>query len=636
MNQPQNQPKFETEKAYSSYLEANWIDDVEDLMTEVGQGYFELLVEGLSRLFEADRVFIAYFDLDFQYGTTIADFNEGEACDKYDFFVPGTVYADIGRRQSVIIADKLQQFYPQQESLIGYRSIIGRPVLDENGSSIGLIVVLTKQPLPWIDAANGILDFCLGRIENEMLPLYKSRQLNEMNHQLLRELAQSNQLKEELSRLAYTDRVTNLPNREAFLVELKMIGDMASHWIGLFGVDFLKSVNDSMGLEYGDQLLRAIGQRLSEVTIPKLKVFKWTGDEFMVLGFAASETEMGRQLEACARVFDSPYDIHGGPVKITRSTGATPLARHETIDSAVKAVSAALHKAKVRGGNRTELFRESMAVVDTEFFHVHSMMQEGMRQRQFTPYYQPIFDPRTEKFVGYEALMRWIGSNGKSVFMPDQFIPIAERSGLIVDLGKEMIGTAVRNLHEWDLLHGGGRELSINLSPLQFHDKTLVQDIDSIVSQYDVDPSLIKFEITESLFVHEGDYVLEKLQDLKSIGCRLSLDDFGIGYSSLAYLQRYPFDQIKIDKCFIDNVLDSSKSRALIKAVRILSTDLGMNLVAEGVETEQQADCLTAIGVDYLQGYYFSRPMPPEQIDRTYADDWRTLHDPAQNGMELR
>ncbi|MFT7246247.1 MAG: diguanylate cyclase (GGDEF)-like protein [Candidatus Azotimanducaceae bacterium] len=631
-----SQPKFETEKAYRSYLEANWIDDVEDLMTEVGQGYFELLVESLSRLFEADRVFIASFDLDYQYGTTVADFSGGQAFDKNDFFVPGTVYADIGKRQSVVIADKLQQFYPQQESLQGYTSIIGRPVLDENGSSIGLIVVLTKQPFPWIDAANGILDFCLGRIENEMMPLYKARQLNEMNHQLLRELAQSNQLKEELSRLAYTDRVTNLPNREAFLVELKMIGDMGNHWIGLLGLDFLKSINDSMGLEYGDQLLRAVGQRLGELAIPKLKVFKWTGDEFMVLGFAPSETHIGRQLEACARAFDSPYDIHGSPVKITRSTGATALARHETIDSALKAVNAALHKAKIRGGNRTELFRESMAAVETEFFQVHSMMQEGIRRRQFTPYYQPIFDPKSETFVGYEALMRWIGSNGQSVFMPDQFIPIAERSGLIVDLGKEMISTAVRNLHEWNLLHGSGRGLSINLSPLQFHDENLVADIDNIVSEYDVDPSLIKFEITESLFVHESGYVLSKLQDIKSIGCQLALDDFGTGYSSLAYLQKYPFDQIKIDKCFIDNILESSKSRALIKAVRILSTDLGMNLVAEGVETEQQADCLTAIGVDYLQGYYFSRPMPTEQIDRTYADDWRTLHAPTTDDLSLR
>mgnify|MGYP003632928239 FL=1 len=630
-----SQQKFETEKAYRSYLEAKWIDDLEDLMTEVGQGYFELLVESLTRLLSADRVFIASFDFEYRYGSTIADFNEGESCDKFDFFVPGSVYADVARKQSIIIADKAGGFYPQQESLQDYASVIGRPVLDENGSAIGLVVVLSRKPIQWINAANGILDFCLGRIEAEMIPLYKARQLNEMNHQLLRELAQSNQLKDELSRLAYTDRVTNLPNREAFLVELKMISDMGKYWVGLIGIDFLKSINDSMGLEYGDQLLRAIGQRLGDLIIPGLRIFKWTGDEYMVLGYADSETEIGHQLECCARAFDSPYEILGTPVKITRSTGATPLGRHETIDSAIKAVNAALHKAKVRGGNRTELFRESMAAVDTEFFHVHSLMQEGMRRHQFTPYYQPIFDPRSEIFVGYEALMRWIGSNGKAVFMPDQFIPIAERSGLIIDLGKEMISTAVRNLHEWDLLHGGGRELSINLSPLQFHDETLVQDIDSIVSQYDVDPSLIKFEITESLFVHEGDYVLEKLQDIKSIGCRLSLDDFGTGYSSLAYLQKYPFDQIKIDKCFIDDVVESSKSRALIKAVRILSTDLGMNLVAEGVETEDQANCLTDIGVDYLQGYYFSRPMPTEQIDRTYAADWRTVNKPANKPIAL-
>jgi diguanylate cyclase (GGDEF)-like protein len=615
-----NQSQFETEQAYRSHLEAAWIDDVEDLMTEVGTNYFELLVESLSRLFKADRVFVASFDLEYQYGTTIADYHAGELVDNFDFFIPHTVYEDLSKNQSIIVADKVEAFFPESDGLQGYSAMIGRPALDEHGSVIGVIVVLSKEPMRWIDAANGILDFCVGRIETELTPLYKSRQLNEMNHQLLRELAQSNQLKEELSRLAYTDRVTSLPNREAFLVEVKLISNMEHHWIGLIGIDFLKSVNESMGLEYGDQLLRSVGRRLVELPIPRLRVFKWTGDEFMVIGEAASENEIGRQLEACSRAFDAPFQVP----------------RHEMIDSAVKAVNAALAKAKLRGGNRTEIFRDTMAAVDTEFFHVHSLMQEGIQKRQFLPYYQPIFDPKSENFVGYEALMRWIGSSGQSVFMPDQFIPIAERSGLIVDLGKEMIGTAIRNLSDWGLLHGSGRELSINLSPLQFHDENLVPDIDTIVSQYDVDPSLIKFEITESLFVHDGDYVLEKLQDLKSIGCRLSLDDFGTGYSSLAYLQRYPFDQIKIDKCFIEDVLDSSKSRALIKAVRILSTDLGMNLVAEGVETEQQADCLTNIGVDYLQGYYYSRPMPTEQIDRTYAKDWRTMHAPATDGLILR
>lgn len=620
-----SQPTFDTEKAYRSHLEARWIDDVEELMIERGPAYFELLVESLARLFDADRVFIASFDLEMQYGSTIADYHGGELQDSYDFFIPNTAMEEMANKRSIVISEQVAEFFSYDDSLQGYSAMLGRPALDEDGNAIGMIVVLTRHGIRFIDAANGILDFCMGRIESELMPLYKSRQLNEMNHQLLRELALSNQLKEELSRLAYTDRVTNLPNREQFMVDLKLIKDLSNHWLALIGIDCFKPINESMGHDRGDQLLRAVGQRLSNVAIPGLRVYKWDSDEFLVLGSAENPTEMGRHLEACARAFDAPFEVNGTPIKITRSTGATSVVRHEVVDSAVNAVSSALQKAKLRGGNRTEVFSEVYPKAEAEFFQVHSMMQEGMKQHQFTPYYQPIFDPKSELFVGYEALLRWIDGNGQPVFFPDQFIPIAERSGLIIDLGKEMIGTAVGNLHDWSSEHGGERDLAINLSPLQFHDENLVRDIEQIVQQYQVDPSMLKFEITESLFVHDGDYVLERLQELRALGCRLSLDDFGTGYSSLAYLQRYPFDQIKIDKCFVDNVLESSKSRALIKAVRILSSDLGMKLVAEGVESAEQADCLTMMGVDLLQGYYFSRPVPVERIGDTYAADWRTL-----------
>lgn len=622
-----DQSQFSSEKDYQRHLEARWIDDVEDLMTENGQGYFELLVESLWRLFGAERVVISSFDLEYQYCSTVADCHQGELVDSYDFFVPNTLYETLSRQQTVIKGERASEQFTE---LADTEAVIGRPLLDENGSVIGAIVVYCRQPVPFVEAANGILDFCLGRIESELVPVYKSRQLNELNHQLLRELALSNQLREDMTRLSFVDTVTHLPNREAFFSEAELIGNHSKQWLGVVGIDCFRSLNDALGMEFGDKILRAVGQRLSELNLPKLRVYKWTGDEFILIGLGATEKDVHRQLDVCHRVFDLPFDIEGTQVKMTGSCGATHLSKHERIADAIRGATSALQLAKTRGGNRHEMYHDSMSDSDNKFFRVHSLMQEGIQRQQFTAYYQPIFDPRSEHFVGYEALMRWIGQDGQSVYMPEQFIPIAERSGLIVDMGKEMIGAAVGNLQEWNELHNDGRALSINLSPLQFHDEQLVKDIESIVNLYGVDPGLLKFEITESLFVHDGDYVLGKLQDLKSLGCRLSLDDFGTGYSSLAYLQKYPFDQIKIDKCFIDDVLESKKSRALIKAVRSLATDLDMQVVAEGVESEQQADCLTQIGVDYLQGFYFSEPIPTDQVDRTFRDDWRSLHTEAR------
>ena len=191
-----SQPIFDTEKAYRSHLEALWIDDVEALMVERGTAYFESLVESLARLLKAERVFIASFDLEMQYGTTIADFHGGELVDSYDFFIPGTTMEEMANKRQVVISERVGDFFSDDESIGQYQAMIGRPALDEDGNAIGMIVVLSLEPIRWIDAANGILDFCMGRIESELLPLFKARQLNEMNHQLLRELALSNQLKE--------------------------------------------------------------------------------------------------------------------------------------------------------------------------------------------------------------------------------------------------------------------------------------------------------------------------------------------------------------------------------------------------------------------------------------------------------
>lgn len=620
MSVEMSQSSFDSEKDYQRHLEKIWNDDVEALLPQQGQNYFDQLTHRLTTLLHADRVYAASFDLELNYGTTIADYRDDEFCDNYEFHVPETASAILAAGKSIVLGDGLTNKYPEDDALKSYSGMIAQPAYDHDNNVIGVIVILFKEPFHWVHAANSILDLCMGRIGSEMMSFYKARQLNDMNHQLLRELALSNQLKEELSRLAYVDRVTGLPNREQFRVDAKKYENLSNHWIAMFGLDCFKPINESMGIEAGDELLREIGLRITSANLTETQLYKWTGDEYLLFGLIDQSGDEETILRLCDELFNEPFKVNDSQVHITRSTGVSLLKDHGLIAGAIQAVCIALQRAKIRGGNRTVYYEESMNKADSQFFKVHSMMQDGIAKNQFTPYYQPIYDPRKEEYTGYEALMRWIGPAGKPVFFPDQFIPIAERSGLIIALGKEMITTAIRDISEWNATYGLKRDLAINLSPLQFHDDNLIKDIGSIVSKVGVDPALIKFEITESLFVHEGDYVLGKLEELKDMGFRLSLDDFGTGYSSLAYLQKYPFDIIKIDKCFVDDVVTSIKSKALIKAVLLLANDIGMKIVAEGVETEEQAHCLSMMGIDYLQGYHFSRPLPAIEIEASYTN----------------
>ena len=610
--------KFENEIYFQAYLEKNWADNVGALQAEHGQVYFDQLARSLGTLFGAGRIYVASYDLELKFGTTIAEYCSGHLADSYEFYIPGTANEDIAAGKSILIPDGLTESYPKDESIARYKGMIGRPVCDEVGKVTGVIAILFEEAIVFPEVSDSILDQFLDRVSTEMVSFYKNHKLNEINHQLLRDLAVSHQVREDLSRLAYIDRVTGLPNREQFMVDIKMYRDLSNYWIALSGIDCFKPVNDSLGLESGDELLREVGQGIANLNILGTRVYRWIGDEFLMLGFSEQESDIEEKIELCDLIFQRPIEVNHSRVRITRSTGITQLRDHDTIDAAISSVSIAMQKAKKLGGNRVVFYDRSLDVDQTHFFKVHSMIQEGITRHQFVPHYQPIFDPRREEYVGYEALMRWIDTASKTIFDPNQFIPIAERTGLIVELGKQMITAAVADIARWNAVFKIERDLSINLSATQFHDENLISDIDRITRQSEIDPCLITFEITELLLVNGGEKVLGKLQDLKAMGCRLSLDDFGTGYSSLAYLQKYPFDIIKVDRCFVEDVVYSTKSKSLINALRLLATDLGMKITAEGVETQDQSDCLAMMGVDYLQGFYFSKPIPASDIDDVY------------------
>ena len=348
-----SEQQFPTEKAYQNHLHKQWYNDLKTLVAQRGQEYFDQLTQGLSLILGADRVFVGSFDLELSFGTTISDYHAGQFRDNYEFHVPGTPYEAISRGKSLLVEDDLPEFFvdTDAECFEGHSGVIGRAIFDDNNIVVGLIVILFSEPVKWIHASNSLIDLCIVSMSSEMNTFFKSRQLNEMNHQLLRELALSNQLKEELGRLAFVDRVTGLANREQFIVDVEERENLDECWIALSGIDCFKPVNESMGLESGDILLKDIGENISNLGIIGTSVYKWTGDEFMTLGSAKNPGDIKETIRLCDLVFQQPFDVNKSMIRITRSTGVTKLSDHDSIDDAIKAVCIAMQRAKMRGGN---------------------------------------------------------------------------------------------------------------------------------------------------------------------------------------------------------------------------------------------------------------------------------------------
>jgi len=439
----------------------------------------------------------------------------------------------------------------------------------------------------------------------------KTRELNEKNDWLAKELKKKTQLQMRLSKVAYTDQLTDLPNKNS------AFNDFTKHypnWFVLIGIDNFKQVNDAFGHKSADVILREVGQLIYKSVGKNGMVYRWTGDEFLISIKDADQSFVEAVVRNVQSSFRDSISVGGNTAKISLSFGLAHKETKAAVTDILAHCAAALAQVKSRGRNNLYVYDDAIRANESKFVKIQSELDQGVENHEFCAFFQAIFDTKRRRVVGFEALMRWLDDRNKVRYSPYEFIPVAEQSGQIVTLGNQMIMDAVRQVSDWKRDYDFKAEVSINVSPVQFFSDSLVHVLMECVDAYSVDPSQIKLEITESLFVNDSKNVLEKLNLFKKKGFKLSLDDFGTGYSSLAYIQDYPFDYIKIDKCFIDNVVESSRNQALVMAVLSLAHKLGMEVVAEGVENKEQADYLTGIGVDLLQGYFYSKPLPPAQI----------------------
>ena len=421
---------------------------------------------------------------------------------------------------------------------------------------------------------------------------------------------------EQLTHHALHDPLTGLPNRALFLDRLAMALARAERHpavaVLFLDVDRFKLINDSLGHEAGDKLLLAVTARLRTVLRPTDTVARFGGDEFVVV---CEDLDRGEDViglaERLVETMSEPFNLDGNEVFLTVSVGiAIAESPEHTPQGLLRDADAALYRAKEFGRGRYEVFNEVMRSHAVERLETVSALHRALEREEFRVHYQPQFDLNTRQIVGVEALLRWQHPQ-RGLVPPLEFIPLAEETGLIIEIGRWVLRESCRQAQRWAAAYPQGAHLamSVNISPRQLQQPKLVDDLAAILDETGFDPARLVLEITESVLMHDVASIVRRLQELKVLGVRLAIDDFGTGYSSLSYLRELPIDVLKIDKSFIDGLGGDNEQAAVASTIVRLAQTLQLETVAEGVERAEHVTELQALRCNLAQGYYFARPL---------------------------
>ncbi len=436
---------------------------------------------------------------------------------------------------------------------------------------------------------------------------------------IARDISDRKQAEARIQFLAHHDMLTHLPNRAMLLDRLQLMLNVAKRHSTQVGVLFIdldnfKTINDSLGHYAGDQLLKRLAQRLQACLRNVDLVGRLGGDEFLVIvGGLERAEDVVPIAEKLAECISEPFALEGQTLAVSGSIGISLYPQDgESTDTLIRNADAAMYLAKERGRSNYQFFIPSLTKSAVNSLSMESGIRKAIKNVEFVLHYQPEVVSKTGAVNAVEALIRWkhpeLGLLG-----PDKFISFAEHRGLIMPIGCWVIKEAIRQCREW-LDHGLRIPIAVNISAVQFKQKDLVEVIAASLKEHDLPGELLELELTESLFLEDVTAMTKILSRLKELGVTLAVDDFGTGYSSLAYLKRYPIDKIKIDRSFIRDVPDDADDVAITAAIINLAESLGLRVVAEGVETAEQAAFLERYRCDYIQGFLISHPLPPEEI----------------------
>ena len=432
---------------------------------------------------------------------------------------------------------------------------------------------------------------------------------------------------ERIRQLALYDALTGLPNRTTFYSLIKQALGAASSdkaaGIMFIDLDRFKNINDSLGHGAGDELIRRVAARLKTCLRSSDVIARLGGDEFVVALLELKESaDVSLVAKKMLATFATPFLIEGHEISLSASMGVSVYPNDSMqIDDLIKFADIAMYRAKGRGRNNCMFYANDMNVRSLDRLQLESDLRRALDRKELLLHYQPQVDIHTGQMTGAEVLLRWQHPE-KGMVSPGQFIPMAEESGLIMQIGHWVLDQAVAQNKVWQNQGKPVVKLAVNLAAQQFHPE-LVDEVSAMLAEHELPHELLELEITESMVMENVEQVLGVLNTLESLGVRISLDDFGTGYSSLSYLKRFPIHKLKVDQSFVRGIPNDADDMAITRAIIGMGKSLGLKVIAEGVETREQLEFLRVEGCDEIQGFLFSRPIPASDFMKLLDKDNR-------------
>lgn len=436
-------------------------------------------------------------------------------------------------------------------------------------------------------------------------------------NELMGKYDELNRNKESMKKLAYTDYLTELPNRTAFteMLDNIMLTLRSEETVAIMDIDIdnFKNINDTLGHSYGDELLIDVTYRIKQVLDENDYLARIGGDEFIILSQNLQDTlAFEEKIRKVKNVFSYPFVLSTKEYFVTVSIGVAYAPKDgRTSQTLIKNVDSAMYVAKANGKNTHAYFDYSFNQKLTEKIEIQSELRKALEREEFVLFYQAQMDLESKHVVGFEALIRW-NHPSKGLISPDEFIYLAEETGLIIPIGKWVLITACYQLKAWTE-EAPDIKMAVNLSARQFKDKDMVKLIYDVIEETGINPHNLELEITESIALDDLEYTIATIKELKKIGVSFSLDDFGTGYSSMNYLKRLPVSNLKIDKSFLDTVMEDHCDQKIIQTIITLARNLDLYVIAEGVESFDQEEFLKKSNCDKAQGFLYSKPVPKDK-----------------------